>query len=138
MSLLCKSCTWIRRLAYLALTKVALLATGTAASDLPDKGGLPHYAEARLRIYTEKRYVIDHCGWCCGLRSRDLDWDFAPFYYAEMSDGPSPFSDPPGSNLPENPLVVKCNYMSRPGSKLNFRSARNCTYDRLQEKVLPL
>lgn len=54
-----------------------------------------------------------------------------------MSDGPSPFSDPPGSHLPDQPLVVKCNYISRPDQKLTFRSARNCTYDKLQEKVLP-
>jgi hypothetical protein len=51
-----------------------------------------------------------------------------------MSDGPSPFSDPPGSDLPDKPLVVKCNYNSRL-SKLSFRSARNCSYHGLQEKV---
>jgi hypothetical protein len=53
-----------------------------------------------------------------------------------MSDEPSPFSDPPGSNLPDKPLVVKCKFNSWT-QKLSFRSARNCTYDMLQEKVLP-
>lgn len=52
-----------------------------------------------------------------------------------MSDGPSPFSDPPGSDLmPDKPLIVKCNYNTR-RSKLSFRSARNCSYDGLQEKI---
>jgi hypothetical protein len=60
----------------------------------------------------------------------------APFHHAGMNDEPSPFSDPPGSNLPDKPLVVKCNY-SGWTQKLSFRSARNCTYDMLQEKVLP-
>ncbi|KAF8493233.1 hypothetical protein F5888DRAFT_1806331 [Russula emetica] len=51
-----------------------------------------------------------------------------------MSDGPSPFSDPPGSNLPDKPLVVKCNYNTRK-SKLSFRTARTCTYDGLEEQI---
>jgi hypothetical protein len=73
--------------------------------------------------------VLQYC-------ARGTDWAFGTSHCAEMSDGPSPFSDPPGSNLPDKPLVVKCNHNSRQ-SKLSFRTARNCTYEGLQEKVLP-
>ncbi|SRR6266481_4372126 len=78
-------------------------------------------------------YVIDHCAAAAAVPG--LTGPLAPFHCAEMSD-PSPFSDPPGSNLPDKPLVVKCDYHTR-RSKLSFRSARNCTYDGLQEKVPP-
>jgi hypothetical protein len=58
----------------------------------------------------------------------------APFYCADMSDGPSTFSTPSGSTVPDKPLTVKCNFNSRRG-KLTFQSARNCSYDGLKEKV---
>ena len=56
-----------------------------------------------------------------------------------MNNEPSLLSDPPGSNLPDKPLIVKCNSNHRPQklTVVNFRSARNCTYDKFQEKVLP-
>ena len=55
-----------------------------------------------------------------------------------MNDEPSLLSDPLGSNLPDKPLIVKCNSNLRPQklTVVNFRSARNCTYDTFQEKVL--
>ncbi|KAH9977511.1 hypothetical protein BJV74DRAFT_888403 [Russula compacta] len=51
-----------------------------------------------------------------------------------MSDGASSFSAPSGSQLPDKPLVVKCKYNTH-RQKLTFQSARNCTYDGLQQKI---
>ena len=55
-----------------------------------------------------------------------------------MSNELSLFSGTPGSNLPDKPLIVKCNSNIRTQklTSVNFRSARDCTYDNFQEKVL--
>ncbi|KAI0272304.1 hypothetical protein BC834DRAFT_817427 [Gloeopeniophorella convolvens] len=50
----------------------------------------------------------------------------------EPHAGPSTYH--PGSERPQKPLVVKCDYNSRT-NKLSFESAQNCTYDGLVEKI---
>lgn len=77
--------------------------------------------------------IVPSKSWSCCVLGQ---WALGIVHCAEMNNSPSPFSDPPGSNLPDKPLCVKCNYNAR-CSNLSFRSARNCTYDLLQGKVLP-
>ncbi|KAI0306089.1 hypothetical protein B0F90DRAFT_1695946 [Multifurca ochricompacta] len=51
-----------------------------------------------------------------------------------MSYEPGFSSSSSGSERPDRPLVVKCDYNSQL-QKLSFNSARNCTYDGLKEKI---
>ncbi|KAL0062876.1 hypothetical protein AAF712_010196 [Marasmius tenuissimus] len=39
------------------------------------------------------------------------------------------------SHRPENPLVVKCTFQDSRTQKIQFRSARNCTYETLRDRV---